>query len=235
MQKGECEMAAVYHEDSLVEYAHNEIQSRIQHGVYMPGSKLSALEIAAALGISRTPVVMAINQLVSEGFAERTSSRCTVVTQLRIPQVREILQVREMIELYTADLIVKNLPFQQAIFSQLEQTSQSMMEMDNHDYMRSCELETQFHTTFISLCSNSRIIKQYETNWGVGIVFLLFSTSQMPLYRMNESRIQHQEMLELARKGNAAGIRSVAQKHMKIVNDTLDWLIDNGGNSIFKL
>lgn len=226
---------SINREDSLVDYARKEIQSKIERGVYLPGSRLSASEISTSLGISRTPVILAINQLVSEGFAEKLSARNTVVTQLRLPQIREILQVREMIELYAVDLIIKNIPFLPEAVQKLENTSQAMLDICENDYRRFTELETQFHTTFISLCRNSRIIKQYEANWSVGIVFLLFSCSQTPLYRTKESHTQHQEMLNMAKRGDADSFRMVVRKHLKIVNDTLDWLIDNGGNSLFKL
>lgn len=161
--------------------------------------------------------------------------RNTVVTQLRLPQIREILQIREMIELYTVDLIIKNIPFLPDVVQDLEKTSQTMLDIHENDYRRFTELETRFHTTFISLCRNSRIIKQYEANWSVGVVFLLFSCSQTPLYRTKESHAQHREMLNMAKRGDPDGFRNVIQKHLKIVNDTLDWLIANGGNAMFKL
>ena len=101
-------MTDLHNEDSLVDFARREIQTRIENGVYLPGSKLSALDISNSLGISRTPVVSALNQLVAQGFAEKTSPRSTVVTQLHLSQVKEILQVREMIEMYASELIVKN-------------------------------------------------------------------------------------------------------------------------------
>ena len=227
-------MSAMNREESLVDYARKEIQFRIQNGEYLPGSKLSALEIADSLGISRTPVASAINQLVAQGFAEKVSPRSTVVTQLHLPQVREIIQVREMIELYSVDLIIRNLPFCMDTVAELEEILRQMFDaFDDESYAHSGDLETKFHTTFISLTRNSRIIKQYESNWSVGIVFLLFARSQMPLYKRQDSIEQHRKMLEFAKTGDAEGLRGEIREHLKIVNDTLDWLIENGGNSVF--
>ena len=227
-------MTDIRHEESLVDYARKEIQSRIQNGIYQPGSKLTALEIASSLGISRTPVVTAINQLVAQGFAEKVSPRTTVVTPLNLPQVREIIQVREMIELYSADLIIRNLPFCTEIAAELDRIVEQMFEtFDEENYARSGDLETQFHTTFISLTRNSRIIKQYESNWSIGIVFVMFARSQTPLYKRLDSIRQHKKMLDFAKAGDAEGLRGAIREHLKIVNDTLDWLIENGGNNIF--
>ena len=228
-------MTDLHNEDSLVDFARREIQTRIENGVYLPGSKLSALDISNSLGISRTPVVSALNQLVAQGFAEKTSPRSTVVTQLHLSQVKEILQVREMIEMYASELIVKNLPFQTDKVLQLETISKRLSERESDDYAEARDLETQFHTGFISLGCNSRITKFYETNWSVGIVFLLFARSHMTLYRERESCAQHMEMLEFAKQGDVGGLRHIISEHLRIVNDTMDWLIDNGGNAIFKL
>ena len=104
---------------------------------------------------------------------------------------------------------------------------------DEENYARSGDLETQFHTTFISLTRNSRIIKQYESNWSIGIVFVMFARSQTPLYKRLDSIRQHKKMLDFAKAGDAEGLRGAIREHLKIVNDTLDWLIENGGNNIF--
>lgn len=226
-------METFRHDSSLVDYARKEIQSRIQNGVYLPGSRLSAQEIAASLGISRTPVSTAINQLIAQGFAERVSSRQCVVTQLSLVQVRETIQVREMIELYTADLIAKNMIFCKDTVRRLEDILDQMYKQKDEDYELSGDLETQFHTEFISLCRNSRIIQTYDSNWSIGIVFLLFARSQMPLYKMKQSIDQHREMLEYAKSGDVEGIRSVVRKHLEIVNSTLTWLIENDTSAIF--
>ena len=54
-------------ETSLQDYAFLEIRKRIQNGTYPPGCKLSTQEISDSLGISRTPVVAAVNRLVAQG------------------------------------------------------------------------------------------------------------------------------------------------------------------------
>ena len=139
-----------------------------------------------------------------------------------------------MIELYTVDLIIKNLPFRPQIVNELEVLTKKMTTLTHSDYALSNEYETKFHTGFVSLCCNSRIIKQYESNWSVGIVFLLFARSQIPLYRMDESNSQHEKMLQLAKSGNADELRDEIRKHLKIVNDTLDWLLNHDdGNEVF--
>lgn len=210
--------------DSLSTYAQEIIKERIQSGIYPPGSKLSSQEIADSLGISRTPVIFAISRLISEGFAEKKSERNIVVSQFKASQIREVLQVREMIELYSVPLIIKNLPFYPDKVAKLEKITEALSEIDVSNLEYANKLETEFHLGFISLCNNSRIYNQYKGNWGISIVFILYSKSKMPIYRINESNEQHKNMLKLAQIGDRDALTIEIKKHLSIANDTLDWV-----------
>jgi DNA-binding GntR family transcriptional regulator len=63
-----------------------------------PGASLNELEIAAALGTSRTPVREAIRKLEQEGLAMRYPNRGAIVTKLSMTDVLEIWQLREILE-----------------------------------------------------------------------------------------------------------------------------------------
>ena len=94
--------------ESLIDYAYREIKNKIQDGTYPPGTKLSTQEISDNLGISRTPVVAAINRLVAQGLAEAIPRRGTIVAQLSTQQIKDIIEVRKMIELYSIKSVIKN-------------------------------------------------------------------------------------------------------------------------------
>lgn len=219
--------------DSLSKYAQEIITERIQNGTYPPGSKLSSQEIADSLGISRTPVIFAIDRLILEGFAEKKTERCTVVSQFKISQIKEILQVREMIELYTVPLIVKNLPFYPEKVNKLEEITETLAQTDSLNLKDANKLESEFHLGFISLCNNSRIYNQYKGNWGIGIVFTMYSRSKMPIYRLKESNENHRNMLKMAKNGNESTLREEIKKHLSIVNNTLDWVSSQNNEIIF--
>ena len=228
-------MASNSRDELLVDLAQRSIQTRIQNGIYPPGTKLSTAQIAASLNISRTPVIAAINRLVAQGLAESIPHRGTIVKQLNLTLIRETIEVREMIELFAVDQIVKNIDFYPAIVKEIENTLHQIETLEEDNYEQSSELETKFHTAYISLCGNSRIIDFYKSNWSIGVVFFLFTRSRLPLYRYQESMEQHYQMIALSKQGDVQGTRDVVRKHSKIVKDTLDWLTKNNETKSFFL
>src|SRR5262245_10926950 len=81
-----------------VEEAYRYLKNQIMSAALAPGASLNELEIAAAIGTSRTPVREAIRKLEQEGLAMRYPNRGAVVTKLSIKDVLEIWQLRELLE-----------------------------------------------------------------------------------------------------------------------------------------
>ena len=86
--------------ESLQDYAFQEIKKRIQNGDYSPGTKLNTQEISISLGISRSPVLAAINRLIALGLVEAIPRKGTVVAKLSVSQIRNIIEARQMMELF---------------------------------------------------------------------------------------------------------------------------------------
>ena len=83
---------------SLKERAYRYIRNQIANGDLPPGARLSDLELAKAIGISRTPVREAIIQLQSQGFVEQKPGLGPQVHAIDRPELEEILEFREVIE-----------------------------------------------------------------------------------------------------------------------------------------
>src|SRR5262245_8636824 len=81
-----------------VEEAYRYLKTQIMSAHLPPGASLNELEIAAALGTSRTPVREAIRKLEQEGLAMRYPNRGAIVTKLSMTDVLEIWQLREILE-----------------------------------------------------------------------------------------------------------------------------------------
>src|SRR5262245_37277219 len=81
-----------------VEEAYRFLKTRIMSAALPPGASLNEMEIAAALGTSRTPVREAIRKLEQEGLAMRYPNRGAIVTKLSMTDVLEIWQLREILE-----------------------------------------------------------------------------------------------------------------------------------------
>jgi DNA-binding GntR family transcriptional regulator len=84
--------------ESLAQRAYAELKAAILSGELGAGSPLAEVDLAAALGISRTPVREALSRLRSEGFVDAVAGGGNVVRVLDADEVRELFLLREALE-----------------------------------------------------------------------------------------------------------------------------------------
>jgi len=89
---------------SLQQQIHDQLLGRILRRELEPGERISPPEIAAALGVSITPVRDAVNQMAAEGLVTVTPRRGTVVSPISIRDIEELYEIRLMIEPEAAEL-----------------------------------------------------------------------------------------------------------------------------------
>ncbi|RKY19255.1 MAG: hypothetical protein DRQ55_11145 [Planctomycetota bacterium] len=75
---------------SLTLQAVDQLRAGIVKGELPPGSVVSEVELAAQLGVSRTPIREALRQLAAEGLVECSTGKAATVTPLSADEVREI-------------------------------------------------------------------------------------------------------------------------------------------------
>lgn len=210
-------------DESLLDYALREIKARIQNGTYPPGTKLSTQEISDSLGISRTPVVAAINRLVAQGVAEAIPRRGTIVAQLNTRQIKDMIEVRRMIEEFSIPLAIKNMDYCPEIISKMEETIQYFTHKVLTDYTDFANLDTQFHQLYVSLTCNQQLIKLYEMNWSVGALFYMYSVAKMPLSRHAKAFNHHKEIFAALFSRDAEQLRKRIQEHFEIIYASIEW------------
>lgn len=89
---------------TLKDFAYDRIRTEILEGSLPPGTAISEAERADWLGISRSPVREALQQLAIEGLVEIFPKRGTFVAELTPKDVREAFELREAIETACARL-----------------------------------------------------------------------------------------------------------------------------------
>lgn len=70
----------------------------IQSGALAPGAALAEVELAARLGVSRTPVREALGRLAADGLVIEISPRLTVVADLAADDIRDLFELRRALE-----------------------------------------------------------------------------------------------------------------------------------------
>ncbi len=74
------------------------LRRRILSGELPPQSRIKEQEVAAQLGISRTPVREALARLETEGFVQSSPRRGAVVCRVELDEIDEIYEIRAALE-----------------------------------------------------------------------------------------------------------------------------------------
>jgi DNA-binding GntR family transcriptional regulator len=100
-------MAILAPRANLNDQVYDTLRQRILTRDPGPGAKLSLHELAAELGVSRSPVHHALTRLVSEGLLSVKARRGYFVTPVTSQALLEGYEVRLALELHAADVTVE--------------------------------------------------------------------------------------------------------------------------------
>lgn len=86
---------------------YEELRGEIISWRLEPGTALAEVELAARLGVSRTPVREALSRLVAEGLARPLAGRGTVVAAIEPDDIDRLFEVREALDVQAARLAAR--------------------------------------------------------------------------------------------------------------------------------
>src|SRR5829696_3252000 len=90
--------------DQLSSRTYETIRDRILQGELPAGKRLTVRELAESLGVSVTPVRDAFNRLAADGLVAVSPRRGTYVASLTTRDVRELYDLRIMLEPAAAEI-----------------------------------------------------------------------------------------------------------------------------------
>jgi len=86
----------------------DEIRRMIVSGELSPGERLFEDRLAEQLGVSRNPVREALRALEGTGLVEVVPRRGAYVSRLEPAQARQLLELRQILESYAAEMAARN-------------------------------------------------------------------------------------------------------------------------------
>lgn len=127
-----------------------------------PGSRLNVNQIAASLGISRTPVAEAITRLTEIGFAvSHPGQSGSYVLDLSLKDMISLYQVRSAIESEAAALAAYNAS--DAAVRELTVLAEAFHDsVTRRDTRGMKETDMPFHRLLIESCGNPYLLQSYE-------------------------------------------------------------------------
>ena len=196
-----------------------------------PGTRVSVPEIAAALGVSRTPVTDALKRLATEGLVEILPRRGTFVTGLSAADVCELFDIRLLIEAYAIDAIINGghaKDYVQAVSEPMARMRQAMVDDDYGDYETFVAGDRQLHMTMVEMTHNQRLLEIYtDLNVHIQVARAHYLDS---VENAKQAYQEHEAILAGFQAGSGEQVKAALRSHVSNVkNRMLDLLTQHGG------
>lgn len=155
--------------DSQMGQVNNFLRRAIASGEARPGEVISANELARQLGVSRTPVRDALNQLAVEGLVDLRLKAGAVVRTMTLEQYEESAGLRTALEPYAAESAAARITYDETarlkkIVKEMGRLSRIMIDQNYpsqvcRDLRR---LDDDFHRLVHEACGNRKVRKVIE-------------------------------------------------------------------------
>lgn len=192
----------------LTEETYRRLLSMIQSGRIPTNMPLQERTLAAALGVSRTPLREAFSRLVGGGFAVRAGRGQLIVKEPTLREYLEILQLRILLEGEAAYAAASRMPQQQAetVIAALDAHRQArdFSAQENH------RIDNLVHLTVAAHCGNAML---------EGMIFDLRIKARTfdqngTVARFEPGCLEHIALMERVRDADADGARRAMAHHL---------------------
>ncbi len=223
-------MNRIHHTNlSLGSQAYRELKRIILGRRVPPGGKLNEVELAGALGISRTPIREALNRLEKEGLVQILPQRGAFVVEFSPEDIHELFLIRENLEGLAAYLAAERM--NEGALAKLSSLMQDFSEpYSEKDIQRYAREDFKFHQTIITLSGSRRLIGLVSTLHDQIRMFRLTSLGLSG--RMKASLQEHNQITKALRAGNCEEGERRMRQHIRHVRDgvmaNVEFFIGNG-------
>jgi DNA-binding GntR family transcriptional regulator len=203
-----------------VEKAYRAIREGILKGVYAPGSHIRAQDLAAATGVSRTPVREAMRRLHAEGMIEIISNRGAFVCSWSERDIIQIYDLRVLLEGYAAESAAANsTAAQKAELRALAEEMAALVEQHPPPHERIADINHLFHRKLLAASGNARMEDLLATIMELPLALRTFR--HYSLNDLRRSASQHLDIVRALEAGDGAWSRSLMATHILAGRHTL--------------
>lgn len=193
---------------SAKENAFKQLQQWIIDGTLYPGEKLNDTELAAALGVSRTPIRESLQLLEVQGFVKMYPGKATQVTDVDRTSIVDLLPPLAALQALSAELAVPHLT--EEIIELLEHTNERFAEaVRAKDYFSALKIDEEFHQIIVDTANNqyiSTLLSSLQAH-----VRRLFFHNSIILTEMSID--EHRKVIQLMKERNATYASTIMREN----------------------
>ncbi|WP_432357984.1 GntR family transcriptional regulator [Sporosarcina sp. UB5] len=190
------------------ENAFTQLQQWIIDGTLQPGEKLNDIELAEALGVSRTPIRESLQLLEVQGFVKMYPGKATQVTEVDKESINDLLPPLAAMQALSAELAIPNL--NDTVVKQLEETNDRFAKaVKKKDYFTALKIDEEFHQIIVDNASNPyihTIVASLQTH----VRRLFFHNS---IILTEKSIEEHNDIIKLLKEGDGQKVSAIMREN----------------------
>lgn len=194
--------------------AYSAIRQGLSAGRWAPGSHLRESELAAELGISRTPVREALRRLASEQLVSFEPHLGVRVAGWSHQDIEEIFALRVELESFAAGQAARHATqLQVAELRELaKQIERAAFGGEEPDYVAITELNNRFHSLIVTSAANQRLVSLVVQLVEIPLVVRTFT--RFDRQELARSVSHHYDLVEAIDGRNADWAVAVMRAHI---------------------
>lgn len=192
------------------DYALRTIKDNIIHLELKPGGMVSENELAAAMGLSRTPVREALIDLSKTKIVEIYPQKGSAVSLIDYSLVEESRFMRKVLECAVVELDCQMIT-PEGLQKLRENVRLQNYYLENYYPETLMDLDNQFHKDLFEIAQKSQVYNLMES---ISIHFDRVRSMALSAVKNIKIVQDHEEIVEAIAAGNAALARELTEKHL---------------------
>jgi DNA-binding GntR family transcriptional regulator len=204
--------------------AYDRLRDAIVRGELHPGEKIKDSELAARMGLSRTPVREALTRLVDTGLVEAKPGVYTRITTLNRDDVAATLAVLRSLDELAVRTGVPNLT-KRDLAAMRRANQRFSTAVEQKKVIEAFHADDDFHGIVIGAANNpvlSRVIEQLHPQIH-RILYRKFSS----LLGGRDTIDHHAELIELCARGDATAAATLSSDHWSRLGGLINELFES--------
>jgi DNA-binding GntR family transcriptional regulator len=211
-------LAALEDHQQLTDRVHDALRTAITSGRLAPDERIKQEQIAAELGVSRTPVREALHLLEREGLVRLVPRRGAIVQGFTAADVRELYELRELLEPAAAELATIRATREER---RAVQHFAGLTERRNGGFGPNRD----FHHALCAPCRNGLIMRTLDSVWTHRAAEGLFTYQTLPAGAVERLAAEHAAIAQAFTAADAASVRALVHDHVRAAgSDALERL-----------
>ncbi|WP_201837032.1 GntR family transcriptional regulator [Microvirga zambiensis] len=212
------------------------LRELVLRGELNPGERVSELQMVERLGVSRTPVRMALVRLEEEGLLEAIPSGGFAVKAFSEKEVYEAIEIRGTLEGVAARFAAEHgasrtdLRNAADILDAIDDVvRQERIEIDLLQYV---ELNAQFHRILLAMADSPTLARQLERANALpfaspSALVPVQSRSPELHHILTVAQDQHRCVLSAIERREGSRAEAIMREHARIAHRNLEWALTN--------